>query len=121
VRIRGLQRRERVAVRAGVSDRDGRVAGREETGTKARLFTEFEYQAQTWSHPRRVIGKAERMPEGENLRFIVTNIADLDPEAAYDYYTERGQSENFIKDLKNVHPCHFSTARNARRHPIKVN
>ena len=74
----------------------------EQTGMKARLFTEFEYQAQTWSHPRRVIGKAERMPEGENVRFIVTNIADLDPEAAYDYYTERGQSENFIKDLKNA-------------------
>ncbi len=74
----------------------------EQSGTKARVFTEFEYQAETWSHRRRVIGKAERMPEGENLRFIVTNIADLDPESAYDYYTERGQSENFIKDLKNA-------------------
>lgn len=74
----------------------------EESGTKARVFTEFEYQAQTWTRKRRVIGKAERMPEGENVRFIVTNIDDLDPEAAYDYYTERGQSENFIKDLKNA-------------------
>lgn len=74
----------------------------DETGTKARLFTEFPYQAQTWTHPRRVIGKAERMPEGENVRFIVTNIDDLEPEATYDYYTERGQSENFIKDLKNA-------------------
>lgn len=72
------------------------------TGIKARLFTEFEYQAETWNRPRRVIGKAERMPEGENLRFVVTNIEDLDPEAAYDHYTERGQSENFIKDLKNA-------------------
>lgn len=74
----------------------------DETGTKARLFTEFPYQAQTWTHPRRVIGKAERMPEGENVRFIVTNIDNLEPEATYDYYTERGQSENFIKDLKNA-------------------
>lgn len=74
----------------------------EETGTKARVFTEFEYQAQTWSRSRRVIGKAERMPEGENVRFIITNIDDLEPEVAYDYYTERGQSENFIKDLKNA-------------------
>lgn len=74
----------------------------EETGTKARVFTEFEYQAKTWSKARRVIGKAERMPEGENVRFIITNIGDLEPEAAYDYYTERGQSENFIKDLKNA-------------------
>jgi hypothetical protein len=74
----------------------------EETGTKARVFTEFEYRAQTWTRSRRVIGKAERMPEGENVRFIVTNIDDLEPEAAYDYYTDRGQSENFIKDLKNA-------------------
>lgn len=74
----------------------------EQTGTKARVFTEFAYQAETWNRPRRVIGKAERMPEGENLRFIVTNIEELDPEAGYDYYTERGQSENFIKDLKNA-------------------
>jgi hypothetical protein len=74
----------------------------EQTGTKARVFTEFAYQAETWSHPRRVIAKAERMPEGENLRFIVTNIADVTPEEGYDYYTERGQAENFIKDLKNA-------------------
>lgn len=72
------------------------------TGVKARVFTEFEYQAETWNHPRRVIGKAERMPEGENIRFIVTNVDELDPEAAYDHYTARGQSENFIKDLKNA-------------------
>lgn len=74
----------------------------EATGTKARVFTEFEYEARTWNHSRRVIGKAERMPEGQNLRFIVTNIVEMDPEATYDYYTERGQSENFIKDLKNA-------------------
>jgi hypothetical protein len=74
----------------------------EATGIKAQVFTEFEYQAETWSRSRRVIGKAERMPEGENLRFIVTNIDELDPEAAYDHYTKRGQSENFIKDLKNA-------------------
>lgn len=74
----------------------------EETGTKKRVFTEFDYQAETWTRPRRVIGKAERMAEGENVRFIVTNIDDLEPEAAYDHYTERGQSENFIKDLKNA-------------------
>jgi len=74
----------------------------ETTGTKKRVFREFAYQAQTWDRRRRVIGKAERGAEGENLRFIVTNIDDLDPEACYDYYSERGQSENFIKDLKNA-------------------
>lgn len=74
----------------------------EQTGEKKRVFTQFQYEAGTWDHPRRVIGKAERMAEGENVRFIVTNIEDLDPEATYDLYTARGQSENFIKDLKNA-------------------
>ncbi len=46
-------------------------------------------------------GTGQSPTEGENLRFIVTNIDELDGEAAYDYYTERGQSENFVKDLKN--------------------
>jgi hypothetical protein len=40
-----------------------------------RVFTEFEYRTrESWSRPRRVIGKAEVMAEGENPRFIVTNL-----------------------------------------------
>lgn len=40
-----------------------------------REFTEFRYQTrQSWSRERRVIGKAEVMNEGENPRFIVTNL-----------------------------------------------
>jgi len=74
----------------------------EEKGEKVRLFTEFEYQAETWNRPRRIIGKAEVMPEGPNVRCVVTNIDELDAEKGYDYYTERGQSENYIKDLKNA-------------------
>jgi hypothetical protein len=42
------------------------------------------------------------MSEGENPRFVVTNIEELEPEAAYNLYTERGQAENYIKDLKNA-------------------
>lgn len=74
----------------------------QETGQKVRLFTEFRYQAQTWSRERRVICKVEIMPEGENVRFVLTNIEDLTPEEVYDFYTGRGQSENHIKDLKNA-------------------
>jgi len=40
-----------------------------------RVFTEFEYRTrESWSRPERVIGKAEVMAEGENPRFIVTNL-----------------------------------------------
>jgi len=40
-----------------------------------RVFTEFEYRTlDSWSCSRRVIGKAEVMAEGENPRFVVTNL-----------------------------------------------
>jgi hypothetical protein len=72
------------------------------TGRKARLFREFEYQAQTWRQPRRVVGKVEVSAEGENVRFIATNREERDAEKNYDFYAQRGQSENCIKDLKNA-------------------
>ena len=40
-----------------------------------REFAEFLYRTQdSWSRERRVIGKAEVMKEGENPRFVVTNL-----------------------------------------------
>jgi hypothetical protein len=41
---------------------------------KVKLYTEFFYQAETWSEPRRMICKVEVSEKGENLRFIVTNL-----------------------------------------------
>jgi hypothetical protein len=75
-----------------------------ETGATSRVFGEFSYAAQTWSRERRVIIKAEVMPtHGDNPRFVVTNIAadQASPEGLYDFYTERGDAENRIKELKN--------------------
>ena len=38
-------------------------------------FNEFNYQtAKSWSRTRRVIGKAQVNPKGENPRFVVTNL-----------------------------------------------
>src|SRR5215204_3806772 len=39
------------------------------------------------------------MEEGTNTRFVVTNKPD-DPDELYAHYTERGETENRIKDLK---------------------
>lgn len=74
---------------------------REKMLLKTKVFGEFTYQAGSWSRPRRVAIKAEITREEENPRFIVTNLTD-EPEAAYGTYTGRGQSENYIKDLKNA-------------------
>jgi hypothetical protein len=74
----------------------------EQTGEPQRLFTAFWYQAQTWSQPRFTIIKAEAHAQGTNRRAVVTNRpgAMLLPEATYDEYTERGESENRNKELK---------------------
>ncbi len=74
----------------------------EESGVNVRHFHEFNYAAQTWSKERRVIAKSEHNSHGSNQRFIVTNVAYGSAEERYDYYCERGQAENYIKDLKNA-------------------
>ena len=68
-------------------------------GTKVRLLGETSYQAGSWPHPRRVIIKAEQLAKGPNTRFVVTNRSGS-AEQVYRWYTGRGESENWIKDLK---------------------
>ncbi len=68
------------------------------TGEKQRLFGETEYAAKSWDRPRRVIMKAERMIQGENSRFVVTNLEGT-PSSLYDnVYVQRGDMENRIKE-----------------------
>ena len=44
----------------------------ETTGKAARVFKDFAYRTEkTWSRARRVVGKAEHLPGGANLRFVV--------------------------------------------------
>ena len=75
-----------------------------------REFTEFVYRTrETWSRERRVIGKAEVMKEGENPRFIVTNLpaqgfkeekdeSRFSPARLYEeLYCARGDMENKLK------------------------
>jgi hypothetical protein len=71
------------------------------TGEKVKRYGEFLYAADGWPAVRRVIVKAEVMPEGENPRFVVTNLPRRKPKATYRLYTDRGDVENRIKELKN--------------------
>ena len=85
--------------------------------SSVRAFAEFEYQARSWSRARRVIGKAEVLSQGENPRFVATNLpargfndADrqerrFEPAKLYEVlYCARGEMENVLKqqvlDLK---------------------
>jgi hypothetical protein len=74
-----------------------------------RLFTELDYQANSWSRVRRVIVKCEANSQGTNRRAVVTNRAGaaVCPEGAYDDYANRGESENRNKELK----CELATDR----------
>lgn len=75
-----------------------------QTNEKQRLFMTFEYQAESWPHPRRVIAKAECHAPGTNLRFVVTNHpyeSAEDAQRLYDDYVQRGAAEQQIDELKN--------------------
>ena len=64
------------------------------------FYTSFSYQTRSWSRSRRVVAKVEYTALGKNLRFVVTNRFGK-AKAVFDWYEQRGQAENFIKDLKN--------------------
>ena len=67
---------------------------------KQRLFHSFDHDVASWTKTRRVIAKAEVMLKGTNNRFVVSNMDD-DPHVIYDeFYTQRGDAENDIKELK---------------------
>jgi len=70
-------------------------------GAKVRLLGEARYRAGTWPRTRRVVYKTEILEQGPNTRFVVTTHADP-PLTIYDTYVDRGQAENYIKDLKNA-------------------
>jgi hypothetical protein len=81
-----------------------------QTGAKQRHFHEVGYAAKTWDRQRRVIVKAERLLEGPNLRFVVTNLPEADdggkgysPTDVYDgLYIARGDMENRIKEQQGM-------------------
>ena len=74
----------------------------EQTGQPQRLFTAFWYQAGSWALPRWVVVKAEAHAAGTNRRAVVTNRPGgrVLPQAAYDEYADRGESENRNKEIK---------------------
>jgi hypothetical protein len=71
------------------------------TGQKQRMFAEGLYQAGSWPKQRRVIMKAEWLPQGPNSRFVLSNLS-YEPKELYEFYTERGGTcEVRIDEFKN--------------------
>jgi hypothetical protein len=95
----GLPRNPKLEVRAQRLCRRAQQRWRE-SGQAVRLYSDFFYQASTWPHPRRVAVKCEVTALGTNLRFVVTNRVGS-AEQIFAWYNQRGQAENYIKELKN--------------------
>jgi hypothetical protein len=77
----------------------------EQNHQKQRLFQCTAYRADGWEHQRTIVAKAECHQQGTNLRFVVTNrpgvLSAEDGQRQYDYYIERGESEQRMDELKN--------------------
>jgi hypothetical protein len=102
------------------------AAGTEE---KLRCYASIEYQAGSWSQPRRVIARLEAslqpnlkeggMRQEVDIRYVVTPLAG-DPQHLYEEaYCKRGQMENLIKLHKaqlasDRTSCHSATANQVR-------
>ena len=73
-----------------------------QTDQPQRQFAAFWYRAQSWPVQRWLVVKVEVHAQGTNRRAVVTNRAGacVLPAAAYDEYTDRGESENRNKELK---------------------
>jgi hypothetical protein len=70
----------------------------EMTAQPQRLFGEFGYQAGSWDRSRRVIVKAEHNEQGDNPRFVVSNLPG-NARGLYEVlYCQRGEMENRIKE-----------------------
>ncbi len=99
--VLGLAKNARLIRELGAELAEARDLARV-TGQAARVYKDFQYQTlDSWSHPRRVVGKAEVLPQGDNPRFVVTSLSSEQRQAQplyEDLYCGRGEMENRIKE-----------------------
>ena len=106
----GLQQNPRLVERLGPALGEARARQCLCGAVSVRVFTEFAYRTlQSWRRERRVIGKAEVTVQGDNPRFVVTNLPAggfagekdrerFQPARLYEeLYCARGQMENVLK------------------------
>jgi len=61
-----------------------------------------DYQAESWSRPRRIVAKIEINRHGTNRRFVVTNLSGQPQGIYHGFYVQRGDvPERPIGELKN--------------------
>jgi len=73
------------------------------SGVKQRLIDEFVYAADSWDLERRVITRLEHGAQGNNPRFVVTNLEGEATQLYEKLYCARGEAENRIKEARRRH------------------
>ena len=86
---------------------DAAVARIGDEGGKVRRYGELRYAAKTWNVERQVIARVEASAQGNDSRFIVTNLKGAPRWLYEDVYCARGQAENLIK----AHKLHLASDR----------
>jgi Transposase DDE domain group 1 len=78
------------------------VEAYEQTRQPQRRFLATHYRAKSWACEQSIVIKVEAHAQGTNRRAVVTNRPGWHvlPDAVYDEYAERGESENRNKELK---------------------
>mgnify|MGYP006280761593 CR=1 FL=1 len=126
--ILGLARNKRLE-RMSESFMEQAEADYEKTQEKQRQFHTIDYAADTWDRTHRVIVKAERLQEGPNLRFVVTNLPlpsqgssrDEAAQRLYDrVYCVRGEMETYRTVLPSDEPTKNRKSRFYEAHCLIV-
>ena len=69
-------------------------------GEGCREYGDVSYCGKTWDRSRRIVIKAEAKGGVIDTRYVVTSDTDLTAEDVYIWYTQRGDLENRIKEMK---------------------
>ena len=119
----GLQRNRRLVAEIETELEAARRACQQST-KPARRFRDLRYRTRkSWSRERRVVGKAEVLPRGDNPRFVVTSIEPGRIRARTLYeglYCARGDMENRIKEQQLDLFADRTSARSMRANQLRL-
>ena len=94
------------------------------TGKPSRRFKDLLWRTvNSWSKPRRVVGKGEHIPGKANPRFIVTSlgVAQEPGKQLYeDFYCQRGEAENRIREHQQDLFGHQASCSTMRGNQIRL-
>lgn len=116
-----IVRRERERMRYS-SKAEGRMQELFENEEKSyiRKFHDFQYQARSWPHARRIIARVDYTRKGPDVRYVVTNYQRGRAHELYDKYCQRSQCENWIKDLKTYLKCDRTSCQEFKANQLRL-